>query len=47
MTSAIGRGEGSKIGPNCQWIVLKGGVKNPGKLQMSFMDGPIAENEFK
>ena len=38
------KGKGSKIGQNCQWIVLKklptggGGVKNPEKLPMSFMD---------
>ena len=38
--------KGSKIGQNCQWIVLKscqywgGGVKNSEKLPTSFMDGP-------
>ena len=42
----MGREEGSKIGHNYQWIVLKnadmveGGVKNPEKLPMLFMGGP-------
>ena len=46
----LGGGEGSKIGQNCQRIVLKtadvgeGGVKNPEKLSMLFMDGPILYN---
>ena len=44
--SAIGRGYESKIGQNCQWIVLKncrheeGGFKNPEKLPTLVMDGP-------
>ena len=40
-------GEGSKIGQNCQWIVVLkncrhggGGIKNPEKWPTSFMDGP-------
>ena len=41
-------GEGSKIGQNFQWIVLKtadmGGVKNPEKLPTSFMDGSYCNN---
>ena len=50
MTSATGKGKGSKIGPSCQRIVLKncrhgkGGVKNLlKKLLTSFMDGPKHE----
>ena len=45
MTSAIGRGKGSKIGLNCQQIVKKNwqtwvrGVKKPEKLPTSFIDG--------
>ena len=49
MTLAIGRecGEGSKIGHNCQRIVLKHegwGVKNSEKMPTSFMDGPISND---
>ena len=45
----VGNWEVSKIGPNCQRIVLKtvdmgeGGVRNLEKLPTSFMDGPLTE----
>ena len=46
-TLAIGRGQGLTLGQNWQRTVVKncgygqGGVKNPEKLPMLFMDGPI------
>ena len=36
----LGVGEGSKIGQNCRWIVLKTCRHGGGKLPTSFMDGP-------
>ena len=44
----VGGGKGSKIGHNCRQIVLEncrrgeGGVKNPERLQTSFIDGSLS-----
>ena len=46
------RGEGSKIGQICQWIIVKNcrrrevGVKNRENLPTSLMDGPYSENQI-